>query len=142
MESSVDEATKAVSNLAMDSQLSASEAESPAETMSKNARKKELKNKQREEERRRKEEEKAKQAAERASAQSQKSATSEAALDDMDPTQYFENRLKYLASQKDNGINPYPHKFFVSKSIAKYIEEYGGIIDGKHSEDVTESLAG
>ncbi|KAL4292903.1 hypothetical protein AHAS_Ahas18G0074600 [Arachis hypogaea] len=29
--------------------------------------------------------------------------------EDMDPTQYFENRLKYLADQKAEGINPYPH---------------------------------
>ncbi|XP_052113785.1 40S ribosomal protein S3 [Arachis duranensis] len=29
--------------------------------------------------------------------------------EDMDPTQYLESRLKYLADQKAEGINPYPH---------------------------------
>ncbi|KAL6996977.1 hypothetical protein U1Q18_007100 [Sarracenia purpurea var. burkii] len=30
--------------------------------------------------------------------------------EDMDPTLYFENRLKALAAQKSVGINCYPHK--------------------------------
>ncbi|OAY38953.1 hypothetical protein MANES_10G055800v8 [Manihot esculenta] len=136
MESSVDETAKEVSNLSMDVEPSASE----GETISKNARKKELKNKQREEERRRKEEEKAKQAAERASSKVQKSAAADD--EDMDPTQYYENRLRYLASQKAEGGNPYPHKFHVSMSVVEYIEKYGSLSNGEHIEDVTESLAG
>ncbi|XP_031258572.1 lysine--tRNA ligase, partial [Pistacia vera] len=105
------------------------------------ARKKELKNKQREEERKRKEEEKAKQAAAKASMQNQ---NQKAAADDedMDPTQYFENRVKYLAAQKADGKNPYPHKFFVDMSILEYTEKYGGLGNGEHLEDVTVSLAG
>ncbi|KAJ9175431.1 hypothetical protein P3X46_013987 [Hevea brasiliensis] len=136
MESSVDETAKEVSNLSMDSESSAS----GGENISKNARKKELKNKQREEERRRKEEEKARQAAERASTRVQKPAAADD--EDMDPTQYYENRLKYLASQKAEGRNPYPHKFPVSMSIVEYIEKYGSLSNGEHIEDVTESLAG
>lgn len=138
MGGSVDEAAKAVSNLTMDSEPSAADG---GETISKNARKKELKNKQREEEKRRKEEEKARQAAARASTQGQKSAVADS--EDMDPTQYFENRLKYLASQKAEGRNPYPHKFSVSMSIRGYIEKYGGSIsNGEHLEGETVSLAG
>ncbi|PON92365.1 Lysine-tRNA ligase, class II [Trema orientale] len=132
MADSVDQATKSVSDLSVDSPSS--------ETISKNARKKELKNKQKEEERRRKEEEKAKQAAATASSHAKKSATADD--EDMDPTQYFENRLKYLASQKTEGQNPYPHKFFVSLSIPEYIETYGGLSNGEHQEDVSLSLAG
>ncbi|KAJ6331194.1 hypothetical protein OIU76_009718, partial [Salix suchowensis] len=71
-------------------------------TISKNALKKELKNKKREEERRQKEEEKARQAAAKASTEVQKSATA-ADDEDMDPTQYYENRLKYLDAQKGEG---------------------------------------
>ncbi|PON34533.1 Lysine-tRNA ligase, class II [Parasponia andersonii] len=132
MADSVDQATKSVSDLSVDSPSS--------ETISKNARKKELKNKQKEEERRRKEEEKAKQAAVTASSHAKKSATADD--EDMDPTQYFENRLKYLAFQKTEGQNPYPHKFFVSLSIPEYIETYGGLSNGEHQEDVSLSLAG
>ncbi|KAI4335402.1 hypothetical protein L6164_014047 [Bauhinia variegata] len=116
-----------------------SEPTAPAagEVISKNALKRELKNKQREEERKRKEEEKAKKAAEM---QSKKAATGED--EDMDPTQYHENRLKYLVAQKADGRNPYPHKFFTSMTINEYIEKYKGLSDGEHLEDVSVSLAG
>lgn len=56
--------------------------------------------------------------------------------------QYYENRLRYLASQKAEGGNPYPHKFHVSMSVVEYIEKYGSLSNGEHIEDVTESLAG
>ncbi|GLU04948.1 hypothetical protein SLE2022_220750 [Rubroshorea leprosula] len=52
----------------------------------------------------------------------------------MDPTQHFENRLKFLAAQKTEGKNPYPDKIFASVSIVEYVEKY--------MEDVTEALAG
>ncbi|MBA0613111.1 hypothetical protein Godav_013620, partial [Gossypium davidsonii] len=134
MEGSVEETAKGVSDLAVDSA-------SPAETQSKNARKKELKNKQREEERRRKEEEKAaKQAAAKASSHSQKSAGADD--EDMDPTQFHENRLKFLAAQKAEGKNPYPHKFFASMSIIEYVDKYGSLANGEHIEDISVSLAG
>ncbi|MBA0628578.1 hypothetical protein Godav_023292, partial [Gossypium davidsonii] len=134
MEGSVEETAKAVSDLALDSSA-------VGETQSKNARKKELKNKQREEERRRKEEEKAaKQAAAKVSTQSQKHAAADD--EDMDPTQFHENRLKFLAAQKAERKNPYPHKFFTSMSIVEYIDKYGSLGNGEHIEDATISLAG
>ncbi|XP_027902575.1 lysine--tRNA ligase, cytoplasmic-like [Vigna unguiculata] len=110
------------------------------ENISKNALKRELKNKQREEERKRKEEEKAKKAAEMQRAKDNKPAPVDE--DDMDPTQYLENRLKYLAVQKAEGRNPYPHKFFVTMSLDEYIKEYGGLSEGQHLEDVSVSLSG
>lgn len=111
-----------------------------SEVLSKNAQKKELKNKQKEEERRRKEEEKAKKAAAmpKSTVQKQSAADDE----DMDPTQYFENRLKTLATQKAAGNNPYPHKFHVSMSILEYINKYESLNNGDHLEDVQVSLAG
>ncbi|KAE9594305.1 putative lysine--tRNA ligase [Lupinus albus] len=112
------------------------------ETISKNALKRELKNKQREEERKRKEEDKAKKAAEVQRAKDNSKSASAADEDDMDPTQYHENRLKYLVAQKAEGNNPYPHKFFVTLSIDQYIKKYGGLSDGEHLEDVSVSLSG
>ncbi|CAI9293709.1 unnamed protein product [Lactuca saligna] len=111
-----------------------------SDVLSKNARKKELKNKQKEEERRRKEEEKEKKAASmpKSAVQKQSAADDE----DMDPTQYFENRLKTLATHKAAGMNPYPHKFHVSMSILEYIEKYESLNSGDHLEDVQVSLAG
>ncbi|KAM5553805.1 lysine--tRNA ligase, cytoplasmic [Rosa sericea] len=125
MEKAVDEATKAVSDLAMEGEGS----------KSKNALKKELKNKQKEEERRRKEEEKAKQAAATASQPKKNAATED---EEMDPTQYFENRLKYLASIE----NAYPHKFNVTMSDRIFLEKFEGLENGEHKEDITVSLAG
>ncbi|KAH7841341.1 hypothetical protein Vadar_028603 [Vaccinium darrowii] len=62
--------------------------------------------------------------------------------EDMDPTQYFENRVKALAALKGAGINPYPHKFHVSMSIPEYIKKYKALAMGEHLEDVEVSLAG
>lgn len=56
--------------------------------------------------------------------------------------QYFENRLKVLAAEKNVGLNPYPHKFHVSISVPEYIEKYKGLADGVHLEDVQVSVAG
>ncbi|KAH9805851.1 Lysine--tRNA ligase cytoplasmic [Citrus sinensis] len=141
MEGSVDETAKAVSNLALDS--SSSDPAAGEETIRKNARKKELKMKQKEKERRRKEKEKrqkeAERAATKASSQSHKLAADD---EDMDPTQYLENRKRYLEIQKKEGKNPYPHKFFVSMSIIEYIANYGGLGNGDHLEDISVSLAG
>ncbi|KAL8265225.1 hypothetical protein R6Q59_023355 [Mikania micrantha] len=115
-------------------------APSEPEALSKNARKKELKNKQKEEERRRKEEEKEKKAAAMPKSAVQKPSAADD--EDMDPTQYFDNRLKTLAAQKAAGLNPYPHKFHVSLSILEYIEKYETLNSGDHLEDVQVSLAG
>lgn len=60
----------------------------------------------------------------------------------MDPKEYRENRLKYLAALKTEGINPYPHKFSVSMPIVQYIDRYGGLSNGEHLEDMSISLAG
>ncbi|KAL8223043.1 hypothetical protein R6Q57_020442 [Mikania cordata] len=124
-------------NVSIDNSASAP---SEPEALSKNARKKELKNKQKEEERRRKEEEKEKKAAAMPKSAVQKPSAADD--DDMDPTQYFDNRLKILAAQKAAGLNPYPHKFHVSLSILEYIEKYETLNSGDHLEDVQVSLAG
>ncbi|GAB2252778.1 hypothetical protein Droror1_Dr00005625 [Drosera rotundifolia] len=127
------------SDIATRSEMDAAAAES--ENISKNALKKQLKNQKKEEERRRKEEEKAaKQSAAAPTSQSEKLP----AMDDeeMDPTKYNEHRLKTLASLKEAGINPYPHKFFVSMPIPDYIKKYGALENGVHEEDIQVSLAG
>lgn len=115
----------------------------PVAAPSKNALKKEAKLRQKEEERRLKEEEKKKAAAASASAtQTQKHQNMEDDEEDMDPTQYFENRLKVLAALKSSGVNPYPHKFHVSLSLPEYINKYANLNSGEHLKDVEVSLAG
>ncbi|KAK4783522.1 hypothetical protein SAY86_007896 [Trapa natans] len=127
---SADGAAKGISDLSLESGI----ASAGSEPLSKNALKKQLKNQKKEEERKLKEE-KAKQAP-------VKSKAAAADEDDMDPTQYFENRVKYLEAQKADGKNPYPHKFEVQMSVLEFVEKYGSLSNGDHLEDVTVSLAG
>ncbi|VFQ92326.1 unnamed protein product [Cuscuta campestris] len=61
--------------------------------------------------------------------------------DEMDPTQYHENRLKALNDQKEAGQNPHPHKFQVSLCIPEFIEKYKGLSSGERLEEQV-SLAG
>ncbi|XVE84434.1 hypothetical protein DITRI_Ditri17bG0013900 [Diplodiscus trichospermus] len=62
--------------------------------------------------------------------------------EELDPTQFLENRLRYLATQKAEGKNPYPHKFETSMSIMEYSDKFGSLGNGEHVEDITVSLAG
>ncbi|CAA3019466.1 lysine--tRNA ligase-like [Olea europaea subsp. europaea] len=70
----------------------------------------------------------------------QKSSTAED--EGMDPTQYYENRLRALAAQKEAGNNPYPHKFATSLTIPDYVKKYESLNSGDHLEDDEERLAG
>lgn len=38
--------------------------------------------------------------------------------------QYFDNRTKFVAEQKASGINPYPHIFRATMSIADFVNKY------------------
>ncbi|CAA6662091.1 unnamed protein product [Spirodela intermedia] len=127
-EDKVDVANK-VAELAVDSSDSAT-----GETISKNALKKEAKKKKLEEERLRKEEEKKKKAAAKPKEQAQKPLAGDD--EDLDPTQYFENRIKSLASVKAAGVNPYPHKFDVKMTISEYIEQYQRRVMNKRSSSL------
>ncbi|KAL1222426.1 Lysine--tRNA ligase, cytoplasmic [Cardamine amara subsp. amara] len=64
------------------------------------------------------------------------------AADDEDPTQYLENRIKYVEAEMAKGENPYPHKFFVSMSIPEYIDKYGSLSNGGQLQDAQVSLGG
>ncbi|XP_021730026.1 lysine--tRNA ligase, cytoplasmic-like [Chenopodium quinoa] len=53
--------------------------------------------------------------------------------------QYYDNRCKFVAKQKDSGTDPYP-KFSVTKNIAEFVESYKSAKeDLKH---VVEAIAG
>lgn len=60
----------------------------------------------------------------------------------MDPTMYFENRLKAIATAKAAGFNPYPHKFDVTMQLHDYITKFSGLETGSHITEETISLAG
>ncbi|KAJ6631217.1 lysyl-tRNA synthetase [Mycena sp. CBHHK59/15] len=67
--------------------------------------------------------------------------------DDLNPNQYYELRSRQILALKDKSskVNPYPHKFNVTRSITSYINTYGPegkIPAGTKLEGVQESLAG
>lgn len=69
--------------------------------------------------------------------------TAKANHEDVDPTKYLENRLKYIHDQKDLGSNPYPHKFHVSITVPEFREKYSPITKkGEFLEDREESITG
>ncbi|GAX83482.1 hypothetical protein CEUSTIGMA_g10907.t1 [Chlamydomonas eustigma] len=92
--------------------------------------------------------EKAKQAAQQQAEKAAKGDTGDnGALEDdsneeVDPTLYFENRIKALEVKKGKGINPYPHKFYVSMSMPDYVQKFKSLQAGEQLTDVTISLAG
>ncbi|CDO66285.1 lysine--tRNA ligase [Plasmodium reichenowi] len=61
---------------------------------------------------------------------------------EVDPRLYFENRSKFIQDQKDNGINPYPHKFERTISIPEFIEKYKDLGNGEHLEDTILNITG
>ncbi|WMV51867.1 hypothetical protein MTR67_045252 [Solanum verrucosum] len=62
--------------------------------------------------------------------------------DNLDPTQYLANRLRNVESLRESGINPYPHKFFITMSIPEFISRYAHLNTGEFPEDIDISLAG
>lgn len=89
----------------------------------------------------------AKRAAEAGAAPAKSKDDAPALIDDskdeeLDPTMYFENRVKYINAKKEKGINPYPHKFDVSMSMPEYVAKYSSLEAGEQLSDVTVSIAG
>lgn len=62
--------------------------------------------------------------------------------EELDPTQYFENRTKAIGNYEKAGNNPYPHKFQTSMRISEFISKYNSIADGEHLEGEVVSIAG
>lgn len=89
---------------------------------------------------------KEKDAAKKAAAAAKPASTKAAAADDedLDPSKYFENRMKQIAAFEAAGNNAYPHKFHVALQIPAYINKYANAIaDGERlAETETTSVAG
>ena len=62
----------------------------------------------------------------------------------MDPTQFFENRTKVLGKlEREEALNPYPHKFHVDMQLNDFVLAYGASIgEGEKKEEVKVSVAG
>jgi lysyl-tRNA synthetase class 2 len=63
--------------------------------------------------------------------------------DELDPTQYFDNRLKAIAALEEDGtISAYPHKFHGSLRVSEYIAKFNDIVDGEHDESQVVTVSG
>ncbi len=98
-----------------------------------------------------KQEEAAKKKAEKAAANAAKAASepqissNKSKLEndeELDPTQYFENRMKAVQSMESSGVTAYPHKFQTTHRLPDYVEQFKSLGEGEHKEDVAVSIAG
>lgn len=105
----------------------------PEQELSKNA----LKKQQKAEEAARKKADKAAERAKVASAQPQKDKLGGEEI--LDPTQYFENRVKATDALGDAA---YPHKFQTTHMIKQYIAEFSSLEDGSHVDTTVTAIAG
>jgi len=51
---------------------------------------------------------------------------------------YRDERITKLINLKNDGFNPYPHKFEITKTFEKFINEYNNIID--EIENIIENI--
>jgi|UPI000581AF54 lysyl-tRNA synthetase class 2 len=63
--------------------------------------------------------------------------------EEMDPSQYKANRETLVQNMKDEGVDPYPHKFHVDYRLPDYATEFmKQTTDGAKLEDTIVSIAG
>ncbi|XP_023161390.1 lysine--tRNA ligase isoform X1 [Drosophila hydei] len=73
----------------------------------------------------------------------QKKKSSAELEEDISPNEYFKLRSAAVADLKQTSENhPYPHKFHVSLSLEKFIEQYAQLNDGETLDQVNLSVAG
>eukprot|EP00003_Mantamonas_plastica_P031190 TRINITY_DN7_c0_g2_i1.p1 TRINITY_DN7_c0_g2~~TRINITY_DN7_c0_g2_i1.p1 ORF type:complete len:650 (+),score=262.47 TRINITY_DN7_c0_g2_i1:153-1952(+) len=108
--------------------------------LSKNALKKLAKQKKKEEAKKKKE---AERAAKEAAQGDKPQKVKLDAVDEKDPSAYYENRLKDIQEWEAKGNNAYPHKFFVDMTVEEFVAKYGGKYeDGFRDTDVVVSITG
>lgn len=62
--------------------------------------------------------------------------------EELDPTKYYENRIKAIQNSEEKGISVFPHKFFNTSSIPEFIEKYSSLGEGEHVENEIVSVSG
>ena len=62
--------------------------------------------------------------------------------EDLDPTQYYSNRVSAIKKIQANGGDPYPHKFHVSHRVPDFITSFASLPDGERDETQTVTVAG
>lgn len=114
-------------------------AEGGDQPLSKNALKKKLKAEKLAKQKAEKEAKKA----EQAKAAPSKNKVNAGADEDLDPTQFKENREAMIKTMESEGGTPYPHKFHVDYRLPDFNTEFGPkTTDGERLEDSQVSVAG
>ena len=117
--------------------------EFPGEKMSKAEYKRRLKAIEKEKKQAEKEKAKAEKAAEAAAAKAAKGEEIKLdAEENLDPTQFYENRIKFVNDQKAAGGTPYPHKFETNSTIPEFVREFSSLEPGIQKTEITSSFAG
>jgi lysyl-tRNA synthetase class 2 len=122
--------------------------EFPGEKMSKGEYKRRVKALQKDKEKAEKEAKKLEKAKADAAAKAEKGLVDGVAdikLDaeeELDPTQFFENRMNFVNAQKAAGGTPYPHKFDTNITIPEFVKQFGSLEAGVLKSEITSSLAG
>ena len=80
--------------------------------------------------------------AEAENAKAAKKAANEEDMDDLDPNQYYERRVRTLAAVKASGGNPYPHKFQISMYLPEFVAKYSSLEADCRRTEETVTLAG
>mmetsp|Transcript_13539 Transcript_13539/g.29707 ORF Transcript_13539/g.29707 Transcript_13539/m.29707 type:complete len:574 (+) Transcript_13539:86-1807(+) len=62
--------------------------------------------------------------------------------EELDPTQYYENRMKAIATLQESGTTAFPHKFHASLRVSEYIAQFGALADGVSDETLSVSVTG
>lgn len=62
--------------------------------------------------------------------------------EDMDPTQYRENRIRSVEQMEESGKTAFPHKFHATLRLSDYIQNYSGLEDGAHVDNAVVSVTG
>lgn len=63
--------------------------------------------------------------------------------EDLDPSQYFENRSRTIMElRQTKDPNPYPHKFQVTITLPEFIAKYEGLARGETKPEVEVAVAG
>jgi len=112
---------------------------SDGEKLSKNAQKKLEKQKAAEAKKAEKEAKKKEQEPQQGQGEQKKKKSVDEEEEELDPTQYFANRVKALESYEQN---VYPHKFHVSMSISDFIVKYSHLERDSRLETDVVSIAG
>jgi lysyl-tRNA synthetase class 2 len=62
--------------------------------------------------------------------------------EELDPTQYFDNRVKAIAQLEEGGTSAFPHKFHATLRVSEYIARFESLADGVSDETVSVSVSG